>query len=321
MPYPKVMNQSKPIRLYTMLCSLLITISSCTREQEQTPVVQGIEHIIIIGVDGMSPDGIRNSDSPNMHHLIDIGVSTMHGRAVLPTTSSPNWASMLMGVGPEQHGITSNSWERDDFVLPPVQVGTEQLFPTVFSLIRGNRPTAETGVIYQWDGFARLFEKSAVSYSADATDEQDATDEAVSYIREKKPLLTFVQLDHVDGAGHQYGHGSAQYYAAVNRADELIGQIIDAVKRAGIYNETVFIVTADHGGIGKGHGGETLAEVEIPFIISGKDIKKNRELKTSFVQYDNAATVAFALNLPIPSAWTGRPAKSAFEGFDDEGIE
>lgn len=177
------------------------------------------------------------------------------------------------------------------------------------------------GVIYQWDGFVRLFEESAVSWSANATDEQDATDEAAIYIRENKPLLTFVQLDHVDGAGHQYGYGSPQYYAAVGRADELIGQIIDAVKRTGIYNETVFIVTADHGGIGKSHGGETLAEVEIPFIISGKGVKKNQELTTSFVQYDNAAAVAFALNIARPSAWTGRPAKSAFEGFNGGAAE
>jgi predicted AlkP superfamily pyrophosphatase or phosphodiesterase len=293
-------------------------VSSCESEQEPAPVVEGIKHIIIIGVDGMTPDGIRNSDSPNIHHLMDIGVSTMHGRAVLPTISSPNWASMIMGVGPEQHGITSNSWERDDFVLPAVDVGKDNIFPTVFALIRENLPTAEMGVIYQWDGFVRLFEGSAVSWSANATDEQDATDKTVIYIREKKPLFTFVQLDHVDGAGHHYGYGSPQYYAAVGRADELIGQIIDAVKRAGIYNETVFIVTADHGGIGKGHGGETLAEVEIPFIISGKDIKKNQELTTSFVQYDNAATVAFALNIARPSRWTGRPAKSAFEGFNDD---
>ncbi len=52
----------------------------------------------------------------------------MHGRAVLPTVSSPNWASMIMGVGPEQHGITSNEWERDEHVLPPVNEGPEKIF-------------------------------------------------------------------------------------------------------------------------------------------------------------------------------------------------
>jgi len=33
--------------------------------------------------------------------------------------SSPNWASMLMGAGPEQRGITSNRWELDEHRLTP----------------------------------------------------------------------------------------------------------------------------------------------------------------------------------------------------------
>src|SRR5690606_40045096 len=33
-------------------------------------------------------------------------------------------------------------------------------------------------------------------------------------------------------------------------------------------------------------------------------------------QYDNAATVAFALGIKTPMAWIGRPVKNAFEGFE-----
>ncbi|MEJ0034232.1 MAG: alkaline phosphatase [Bacteroidota bacterium] len=86
-----------------------------------------------------------------------------------------------------------------------------------------------------------------MSYSHDAINEQDAADKTSAYIKQKKPLLTFVHLDHVDGAGHTYGWGTSQYYDAISRADDLIGQITDAVKEAGIYDETLFIITADHG--------------------------------------------------------------------------
>lgn len=290
---------------------------SCTSSEEKDPVVTGIEHVVIIGVDGMSPDGILHSSSPNMHYFMDHGAYTLHARAVLPTTSSTNWASMIMGVGPEQHGITSNEWERDDFTLPAVDTGDEGIFPTIFAVIRKQKPEAEIGVIYHWDGFGRLFEKSAVSYSVDAVNEEDAADKASAYIKAKKPLLTFVHMDHVDAAGHTYGHGTQQYYDAVSRADFLIGKIIDAVKRAGIYGQTLFIISSDHGGIGKGHGGETLAEVEIPFILSGKSVKKAYETRYPVFQYDNAATVAFALRIEQPYTWIGRPVKAAFEGFPD----
>ncbi len=66
------------------------------------------------------------------------------------------------------------------------------------------------------------------------------------------------------------------------------------------------------GGIGKGHGGETISEVEIPFIIAGKAVKKNHEMKTSFVQYDNAATVAFALNLVRSSRMDGQASEGQY---------
>ena len=63
--------------------------------------------------------------------------------------------------------------------------------------------------------------------------------------------------------------------------DGYIGQIIQAVKDAGIYDETIFIVTADHGGVNKGHGGKTMLEMETPFIICGKNVKKGYEFTES----------------------------------------
>ena len=75
------------------------------------------------------------------------------------------------------------------------------------------------------------------------------------------------------------------------------------------------IISADHGGLGKGHGGESLQEVEIPFIVWGPSVKKGHTILHPVYQYDNAATVAFALGIEIPHAWIGKPVKSAFEGF------
>lgn len=47
----------------------------------------------------------------------------------------------------------------------------------------------------------------------------------MAYIKAKQPAFLFVHLDHVDGAGHAYGHGTPQYYQAVAKADTLIDNI------------------------------------------------------------------------------------------------
>lgn len=278
------------------------------------PDIQRAGHIIIIGVDGMSPDGVRRAKTPVMHRLMMNGSSSMHARTVLPSSSSPNWASMIMGVGPEIHGITSNDWERDEAILPPPVTGMENIFPTIFGALRRARPTASIGAVYHWDGFGRLFEKSAVSFDSPASSEDDAARIAVRTIRESAPMFLFVHLDHVDGAGHAHGHGSPEYYAAVARADSLIGVILDAAVQAKIDSDLVVIISADHGGVGRGHGGESLEETEIPFIIAGKGIRKDVELTQPVYIYDIAATVAFIAGVPRPYAWTGRPVLSAFVG-------
>lgn len=46
------------------------------------------------------------------------------------------------------------------------------------------------------------------------------------------------------------------------------------MKEAGIWDDTIFILTADHGGVNKDHSGKTMEEMQTPFIISGKNIKK-----------------------------------------------
>jgi len=301
----------------TLVLNILLMLALTTgfTQAQDKPYI--VNHVIIVGVDGMSPNGIQNANTPNMDFMMKNGSYSFHARAVLPSSSSSNWSSMIMGAGTEVHGITSNDWGTEDYTLPPVITGMEKIFPTIFGILRQQKPKSEIGAVYHWDGFGRLFEKSAVNYDYAAKDQYDTAIKTAEYIKAKKPNFTFVQLDHVDGAGHGYGHGSHEYFKAVSLADSLIGIIFKAAEDAGIGDDRLFIVTSDHGGIGFGHGGETLDEVEIPFLLYGKGVKKNHIIKLPVYTYDNASTVAFAFGLEQPYAWTGRPVKTAFEGFAD----
>ena len=116
--------------------------------------VSGARHVVVIGIDGLSPDGIRKAATPQLHQLMKTGASTLHARAVMPTVSSPNWASMIMGAGPEQHGVTTNDWEPDKFNISPTAVGAGGKFPTIFSLLRSQRPTAKIACYHDWEGFS-----------------------------------------------------------------------------------------------------------------------------------------------------------------------
>jgi Protein of unknown function (DUF1559) len=72
-------------------------------------------------------------------------------------------------------------------------------------------------------------------------------------------------------------------------------------------SQTVVLVTADHGGMGKGHGGATMAELEIPWILHGPGVATGKELTTFVSTYDTAATIAYIFGLKTPECWIARP--------------
>ncbi|MCG9128124.1 alkaline phosphatase [Candidatus Poribacteria bacterium] len=275
--------------------------------------VTGVEYAVLIGVDGMSPDGVDKANTPIMDDLIKQCAYSMSARAVMPSSSSPNWSSMIMGAGPEQHGITSNAWRPDKFQLPPTDIGIGGIFPTIFSLLREQQPSAVTACFHDWGGITHLIEHNAVSIIEDTDGPVHTTERAVSYFKEKKPIFTFIHLDHVDHAGHAHGYMSPEYYKSVEEADRLIGEIINGLKTAGMHDKTIIIITSDHGGVGKGHGGASQAEIFIPWIITGPGVVQGKELKSFINIYDTASTIAYVLGIKTPKSWIAKPVLESFE--------
>lgn len=271
-------------------------------------------HVVLIGLDGWGAYSVEKADMPNLKKLMTDGSYTLKKRSVLPSSSAVNWASMFMGAGPELHGYTE--WGSQTPELPSRVVDEDGIFPTVFGLLHRADPKAEIGCIYEWDGIRYVVDTLALTYDkhvAEASKEPDATARyAAEYIQRAKPNLVGVIFDNPDHVGHADGHDTPAYYQVLTKLDGYIGQIVDAVKAAGMLDDTVFIITADHGGINKGHGGKTMEEMETAFVISGKNIKKGYNFTESMMQFDVAPTIAWIFNLQQPQVWIGRPMKQVF---------
>jgi hypothetical protein len=303
-----IVNLGDSFMRYVGLAVLCIAVSAASFAQ-----VPGVEHVVVIGVDGLAPRGIQEADTPHMDALMARGAHTLHARAVLPTSSSSNWASMIMGAGPEQHGITSNDWEVDKHEIPPIVAGPTGRFPTVFAVIRTAMPDAVTACFYDWDGFGRLVEPDTPTILEDCAGPVKTIEAAAAYFTEHAPLFTFIHLDHVDHAGHANGWYTRVYNKAVAKADALIGDMISAIDEAGKRDSTLIIVTSDHGGKDKGHGGDSLGEIEIPWIAAGPGVRSGVKLTAPIDTYDTAATVLHALGVTPHEAWIARPVVAAFE--------
>ncbi len=288
-------------------------LASCGRFHSPNRI-NGVEHVVIVGCDGMGGRWLAKAPvKPNMDWMMKNGAFTLHARGVMPTSSSPNWASMIMGAGPEQHGVTSNEWERDKFDIAPTVVGSGGIFPTIFGVLREQRPNAVIVCCHDWEGFGRLVEPKACHVLEHCLGPATTAHKAVAYFKENQAAFTFIHLDHVDHAGHDHGWGSPEYVAAVEEADRLIGEVIQGLRDAGMWDHSIVLVTADHGGKERKHGGLSMEEIEIPWIMVGRGVAAGREIKSPINTYDTAATVAHIFGLRPPECWIGRPVREAFD--------
>jgi len=270
-----------------------------------------LPHVIVIGVDGLSVDGILKGSTPRLHQLMARAAWTLEARGVMPTLSSPNWASAINGAGPEQHGITSNGYLHKMVSLRPVCAGPDGVFPTIFGVLRAERPASHIAVFHDWPGFADLLEKSAPDVLRHERGAVRTTEAAIAYWKEIHPELMFVHLDNVDHTGHESGWSSSEYYGAVANADGYVGRILDMLAQEGALDSTFVLVTSDHGGKGRNHGKNSLVEITIPWILAGPEVAPGR-IAAAIYTYDTAATIAWIFQLDTPECWIGRPATVAF---------
>jgi arylsulfatase A-like enzyme len=216
---------------------------------------------------------------------------------------------MFMGAPNEFHGWSNNGSGPD---VEPVYVNENGNFPSIFSILREQKPEAKSSCVYEWGGIKPLIDHQSISYCTKQKQE-DITGVTVDYIKSEKPELMVVIYDDPDHVGHASGHATPDYYAKLEQLDSYLGKIIEAIKEAGIYDDSIFIITSDHGGINTSHGGRSLMEMDTPFVIAGKNVKKGGEFSEAMMQYDTAATIAEAFGLKTPQLWRGQSMSQVFE--------
>jgi len=91
----------------------------------------------------------------------------------------------------------------------------------------------------------------------------------------------------------------------------MAGCILAELDARGLRDDTLIIVTADHGGHDTTHGYSLPTDMTIPWIVSGPFVQP-RVLSTQVRTMDTAATVALILGLSIPPEWDGVPVYEAF---------
>ena len=256
--------------------------------------------VLILSIDGLRPDAISLAPMINLQVLMTGSAYTLNAQTVRPSATLPSHASMLTGLCPSKHGVDWNDYKPElGFAL-----GTD-----VFDLAHA---AGMQTVMYVGKEKLRQVTEPASTDQFVFINDRDLV--ITKQLIENFPSdfrLLFVHFPTPDWMGHEYGWLSPEQLSVIFRADEALGKILAALSERGLREETLIIITADHGGHETTHGSSLPEDMTIPWIANGAGVKP-RQLTTQVHTMDTAATAAFALGLPIPAEWDGVPVYEAF---------
>jgi len=262
-----------------------------------------IRHVVLITIDGLRPDALAAANAPNLAALRQAGAFSAAAKAVLPSVTLVNHASILGGMSPAKHGIT---WNDDKHPADAIITG-----PTLFSV--AHEAGLSTAMVVGKKKFRHLVIPGTVDqYVYAGYLDAQVAGKAIEIINAGLPNVLFIHLPNVDSAGHLTGWMSAGQLLAVAGADTEIGKIVAALKANNYWDTTLLLITADHGGSDKAHGSASPEDTTVPWLAVGPGVPAGKTLVTPIVAYDTAATALFALKLPIPPGWDGKPVREIF---------
>lgn len=257
--------------------------------------------VLLIGLDGVRPDTIRVANTPNIDTLARNGQYSWNAQTEKRTVSGPTWTSLLTGVHVEKHNVWDNEFDERNHE-----------YETIFTLAKRWNPALKTVAHSNWKPIiCDIFEKGSLDKQSSGSDEKMALIMAKD-IRDGQGDLYFIQLDEVDAAGHDhtYGPDSAEYVKRIEKTDELIGHMLREVEGRPEHEEWFIGLVSDHGGTEKKHGGITLEELTIAFVVSGNAVKEKGEIPSDEENVpeivDMVPSIACFIGIPSEDYWDGR---------------
>lgn len=287
----------KRIFVIAVLTLIAVSIWGGSANQPSTS-----KHLLIISIDGLRPDALLKANTPHIDWLWKEGSYTWSAQTIMPSSTLPGHASMLTGLTPERHGVTWNSWKPSRGY-----VTTE----TIFEIAHNTGLT--TAMFIGKEKLKHLAKPGTVDFfSYPGHNSEIIAKTAWEYIAFKEPNLTFIHLPDPNGLGHKYGWMSDEQLQGVERADEAVNMILNALWLAEIVDQTTIIITSDHGGHGNTHGTDDPKDLTIPWIINGPSIKQNYAIQSKVNVYDTTTTGLFALGISVSENLDGKVISEAF---------
>ena len=244
------------------------------------------KHTVVLDVVGLEFDDIASGRVPNIAKIAAAGQASKM-EPVFPAVTCTVQASILSGKYPGEHGIISNGlYDRDTYSVmfweqPSKLVQADR----VWDIAKRSDPAAKTAAIFLQnsmyansdivvtprplhtdEGMILWCYSKPVGYYEElkqkygefnlakywgpfaSHESSEWICKAVEHTLEKhRPEITIGYVPHVDYSAQRFGRNSPQARDDLQKADDIVGRIVQKVSELGMQDDTRFIVFSEYG--------------------------------------------------------------------------
>ena len=302
-------------------------------------------NVILLSIDTLRADhltsyGHSRDTAPKLREWFEKDGVLFEETVAAATTTGPSHMTMFTSLVPTVHGVAERPGVR-----APAPI-------TLAEVLRANGyatgAVTEDGPLHARWGFSRGFDTYAENKSADVMLPEGhvaATfDQAEAWLRRHgdKPFFLFVHTFEVHypytpparyaalfgGVAREPGlppdYAPVLYDREIRHVDDQLDRFLTKLRGAGLLDDTIFIVTADHGeeflehGF-IGHGGNLHPEViRVPLLIRGPGVAAGRRIDSPVGHVDLMPTILDLLGIDPPEVAMGRSLAAIVRGEANE---
>jgi arylsulfatase A-like enzyme/tetratricopeptide (TPR) repeat protein len=300
-----------------------------------------IRNVLLISIDTCRSDrlscyGYKRTTTPNIDAVARDGALFKMALTPVPLTT-PAHSSMFTGTYPPTHGVHLNTYDHLAPLSPDGKTGNV----TLATILRqAGYQTAAFVAAFPLDsrfGLNQGFDTYDGSFSTESTegergifshrDGEQVNRPALSWLEKhaKQPFFMFL---HYYDTHHPYKphapctllYADDPYAGEIAYVDICIGQVLDRLRGLGLYDNTLLIITGDHGEALGEHGEKTHSyfiyqgTLHVPLVIRAPGCSKGIHFAGNVSLVDIVPTVLDSLGLNAPARVEGVSLRKVLEG-------
>ncbi len=214
-------------------------------------------YVLMISFDGFRYDYDTKTDTPNLDYLRDHGTKAESIQPVFPSKTFPNHYALATGAYAATNMITANRFYDNKFkevykVGDNSKIRDAKWYKAEPIWVTAERQNVKSAS-YFWVGSEapiKGYLPSIVKYYDHNFPFKARVDSVMTWFQlpeEQRPHLVMLYFHEPDSAGHKFGPDNPDLIPVIKEMDDLLGYILDSIKKLTIAEEINVVLVSDHG--------------------------------------------------------------------------